>query len=83
MADFACPNPPRRIFVNIGALIPYDTSKCSQHHYLHLRAKIDGNGSILMELWSSEVRVYDGEIRCQNSLSRIFINIGLFFTYYA
>jgi len=27
MADFACGNPPSRNFVNIGAYVPYDTSK--------------------------------------------------------
>jgi hypothetical protein len=55
MADFACRNPPGRIFVDISALIPYDTSNYSQHHNLHFRAKIDGNGPIFIELWPGEV----------------------------
>jgi hypothetical protein len=53
----------------------------SQHHKLHLRAKINGNGPILMEIRSGEVRFCDGKIRCQNSPSCNSINIGPYLPY--
>jgi hypothetical protein len=77
MADYACEKPPSRIFVNIGAYVPYYTSKCSEHYNLHLRAKIDGNGPIFIELWPGEVRCCDGEFWSQNSPGHNFFNIGL------
>ncbi len=76
MADFACRNPPSRIFVNIYALIPYDTSNCSQHNKLHLCAKIDVNGPIFIKLWPGEVRGCDVMFSSQNSPGHNFVNIG-------
>jgi hypothetical protein len=55
MPHFAWETPPSRIVINIGALIPYDTSNCRKQNNLHLAAKIDGNGLIFNELWPGEV----------------------------
>ncbi len=60
MDDFACENPQSLLFINIGAYVPYDTLKCSQHHKLHLRAKIDVNRPIFIELWPGKVWWCDG-----------------------
>ena len=49
---------------------------------LNLRAKIDGNGPILMKLRLGEVWCWDDEFRSKHPPSRIFINIGLLSTYY-
>jgi hypothetical protein len=49
---------------------------------LNLRAKIDGNGPILMKLRLGEVWCCDDEFRSKHPPSRIFINIGLLSTYY-
>ncbi len=76
MADFACRNPPSRIFVDINALIPYDTSNCSQHNKLHLRARIDGNGPIFIELWPGKVGCCNGMFWRKNPPGHNFVNIG-------
>ncbi len=76
MADFACRNPPGRIFVDISALIPYDASNCSQQNKLSLDAKIDGNGPIFIELWPGKVRCCDGMFSSENSPGHNFVNIG-------
>ena len=55
MPHFACENPPSRIVINIGALIPYDTSNCREQNNFYLAAKTDGNGPIFIELWPGEV----------------------------
>ena len=54
----------------------------SLHSDLNLRAKIDGNGPILMKLRLGEVWCCDDEFRSQHSSSHSFINIGLMLTYY-
>ena len=53
----------------------------SLHNDLNLRAKIDGNGPILMKLRLGEVWCCDDEFRCKHPPSRIFVNIGLMSTY--
>jgi hypothetical protein len=55
MPHFACENPPSRIVINIGSLIPYDTSNYREQNNFYLAAKTDGNGPIFIELWPGEV----------------------------
>ncbi len=77
MPDFACKYPSSRIVINIGALIPYDTSNCSRHPKLHFSAIMDGDGPILIELWPGELLCCDGLFWSQNLPGHNLINIGL------
>ncbi len=72
--------PPRALFFLPTHL---DCIVYSVHNNLNFRAKIDGNGPILMKLRLGEVWCRFDEFRCQHSTSRSFINIGLLSTYCA
>jgi hypothetical protein len=53
------------------------------HNDLNLRAKIDGNGPLLIKIWLGEVWCWNDEFRSQHSPSHSFIDTGLLSTYYA
>ena len=53
------------------------------NHEIHVSTKANVNRSILMKLWFGEVRCYDGMNLSKTSPRHNFINIELFFAYYA
>ena len=60
-----------------------DCTVYSLHNDLNLRAKIDGNGQLLMKIRLCEVWCWNDEFRSQHSPSHSFIDTGLLSTYYA